>query len=148
MTGQTNIDFKQVWKEVEEVDERLLLNDIMPRGVHGEKWSNNVTRAALTKYHNDVEQYIQKKLVPPPHVWGGYTATDIRVSPAPSSTGGSTSIELDGDDDDDDDQTDHVFKDKEPDGSAIDGNNDDDTTVSSSASDHPRDNCEEGQEEP
>ena len=36
LTEQANIDFKQVWREVEEVDERLLLNDIMPPGLHGE----------------------------------------------------------------------------------------------------------------
>ena len=39
LTGQSNIDFNQVWREVEEVDERLLLNDILPPGLHGEKWS-------------------------------------------------------------------------------------------------------------
>ena len=99
LTGQTNIDFDQVWREVNEVDERLLLNDILPPGVHGEKWSSNVTRAALTQYHNDVDNYIQRKLAPPPHVWSSHSGADICVSPAPSPAGGSTSIRLDGDDD-------------------------------------------------
>ena len=107
LTGQTNIDFDQIWKEVNEVDERLLLNDILPPGLHGEKWSGNVTRAALTQYHNDVDNYIQRKLAPAPHVWSSHSGGDICVSPAPSPAGGSTSIKLDGDDDDDDDDDDH-----------------------------------------
>jgi len=126
------------------VDERLLLNDIMPPGVHREKWGNSVTRAALTKYHNDVEQYIQKKLAPPPHVWSSHSGADNCISPAPSPAGGSTSIRLDGDDDDDDDddQADQVLTHKERD------DNDDDRNSSSSASDHPRNNGEERQKTP
>merc|ERR1712004_107725 len=84
LTQQGNIDFVKVWREVEEIDERLLLHDILPPGLHGEKWSGNVTRSALTQYHNDVENYIQKKLAPPPHVWGSHSGADICVSPTSS----------------------------------------------------------------
>ena len=79
---------------------------------------------------------------------GSYTATDTRVSSAPNSTSGNTSIEVDGDDDDDDDQTEPVFKDKELDEDAIDENNDDNTIDPSTVSDHRRNNGEEGQEAP
>merc|ERR1711923_412454 len=100
LTGQTNIAFDQIWKEVNEVDERLLLNDILPPGLHGEKWRGNVTRSALTQYHHDVDSYIQKKLAPPPHMWDGYNGADGCVSPSPGVVGGSSNIRSDGDDDD------------------------------------------------
>merc|ERR1712016_538441 len=113
LTQQGNIDFVKVWREVEEIDERFLLNDILPPGLHGEKWSGNVTRSALTQYHNDVENYIQKKLAPPPHVWGSHSGADICASPTSSFTGprtlelsSSTSTRVDGDDDDGDDDDD------------------------------------------
>merc|ERR1712223_2009319 len=136
LTGQGNIDFDKVWREVEEVDERLLLNDILPPGLHGEKWSGNVTRSALTQYHNDVENYIQKKLAAPPHVWGSDSGADICASPTSSFTGprtpdlsSSTSTRVDGDDDDDDDdQSNQVFTSTER-----DGNDDNDDDGSSSA---------------
>merc|ERR1712218_444394 len=140
LTGQGNIDFDKVWREVEEVDERLLLNDILPPGLHGEKWSGNVTRSALTQYHNDVENYIQKKLAAPPHVWGSDSGA-ICASPSssfngprthPLSSGTSTRVDGDGDDDDDDDeQSNQAFTTTERDGNGDDG--------SSSASAPPRD---------
>merc|ERR1712223_825504 len=48
LTRQGNIDFDKVWREVEEIDKRLLLNDILPPGLHGEKWSGNVTRSFVS----------------------------------------------------------------------------------------------------
>merc|ERR1712223_2209518 len=138
LTQQGNIDFVKVWREVEEIDERLLLNDILPPGLHGEKWSGNVTRSALTQYHNDVENYIQKKLAAPPHVWGSDSGA-ICASPTSSFTGprtpdlnSSTSTRVDGDDDDDDDeQSNQAFTTTERNGNDDDG--------SSSASAPPRD---------
>merc|ERR1712218_738786 len=132
------------------MDERLLLNDILPPGLHGEKWSGNVTRSALTQYHNDVENYIQKKLALPPHVWGSHSGADICASPTSSFTGprtvelsSSTSTRVDGDDDDDDDdQSNQVFITRER-----DGNDDNDDDGSSSASASPRDG-EERQKAP
>merc|ERR1712218_721281 len=141
LTRQGNIDFVKVWREVEEIDERLLLNDILPHGLHGEKWSGNVTRSALTQYHNDVENYIQKKLAAPPHVWGRGSGA-ICASPSSSfngprtphlSSGTSTRVDGDGDDDDDDDdgQSNQAF--------TTDGNGDNNDDGSSSASAPPRD---------
>merc|ERR1712218_654470 len=140
LTRQGNIDFDKVWREVEEIDERLLLNDILPPGLHGEKWSGNVTRSALTQYHNDVENYIQKKLAAPPHVWGSDSGA-ICASPSSSfngprtphlSSGTSTRVDGDGDDDDDDDgQSNQAF--------TTDGNGNNNDDGSSSASAPPRD---------
>merc|ERR1711978_268682 len=142
LTGQTNIAFDQIWKEVNEVDERLLLNDILPPGLHGEKWRGNVTRSALTQYHHDVDSYIQKKLAPPPHMWDGHNGADGCVSPSPGVVGGSSNIRSDGDDDDgdDDEQADRVLPHK-----GQDEDHHDDVVSLSSASDHPRDD-EERQE--
>ena len=142
LTGQTNIAFDQIWKEVNEVDERLLLNDILPPGLHGEKWRGNVTRSALTQYHHDVDSYIQKKLAPPPHMWDGHNGADGCVSPSPGVVGGSSSIRFDGDDDDgdNDEQADRDLPHKEQ-----DEDHHDDVVSSSSASDPPRDD-EERQE--
>ena len=128
LTGQTNIAFDQIWKEVNEVDERLLLNDILPPGLHGEKWSGNVTRSALTQYHNDVDSYIQRKLAPPPHMWNGHPGADGCVSPSPGAVGGSSSIKFDGDDDDGDDGDDDGHDDGYVDGDD-DGNDDGDDDI-------------------
>ena len=129
LTQQGNIDFVKVWREVEEIDERLLLNDILPPGLHGEKWSGNVTRSALTQYHNDVENYIQKKLAAPPHVWGSDSGA-ICASPSSSFTGPRTpnlnDDEDDGGDDDGYDDGDDDGDDDEDDDCDDDGDDDDD----------------------
>ena len=47
-----------------EIDDRLLLNDIIPPGRHGEGCQSTATRAALERYAREVNQYETQKLSP------------------------------------------------------------------------------------
>ena len=64
LTSQGHVAFSKTWADIMEIDDRLLLNDIIPPGRHGEGWQSTTTRAALERYAREVLEYETQKLSP------------------------------------------------------------------------------------
>ena len=64
ITQQQHIKFQKTWDNVLQTDERLLLNDIITPGTHGEKWQTSITRSALADYMREVSDYEENRLKP------------------------------------------------------------------------------------
>ena len=96
LTGQHHVPFQAVWTNIQEIDDRLLLNDIIPPGIHGERWQSSATRAALADYKRETSVYEDRKLDPPDVKTHAPTLSKHVSHPGPFS--GTHTVDLNDDD--------------------------------------------------
>ena len=143
LTNQTHIPFKSVWASVQEVDDRLLLNDILPPGIYGERWQSPVTRAELASYNRETGVYEDKKLdspdVPDTHALNKHVTPSGPVSgthTADLNDEGETGLALDVDDSESTDEPDTTHDDENLLSNDNEANNVDNSTSSENPTDH------------
>ena len=86
LTSQEHVPFAKTWADILEIDDRLLLNDIIPPGNHGERWQNTTTRAALERHAREVQNYERKKMSPDVNHENEANGLDKQTSPAQTTS--------------------------------------------------------------